>query len=150
MVATLSQCRRFFQTFNLLPAFTALENVMLGMTFSGRGVDPKFAQELLQRVGLGHRLHHSPKRLSVGEQQRVAVARSLANKPVLLLADEPTANVDPANQQLILDLIRDSCRDHNVSLLLVTHSMEAAASFQRIERLQDFNRPELCAPERSA
>lgn len=139
-----------FQTFNLLPAFTALENVMLGMTFSGRGVDQNFARELLQRVGLGHRLHHSPKRLSVGEQQRVAVARSLAKKPVLLLADEPTANVDPANQQLILDLIRDSCRDHNVSLLLVTHSMEAAASFQRIERLQDFNRPELCAPERSA
>jgi len=80
----------------------------------------------------------------------VAVARALASKPAFVLADEPTANVDPANQQLILDLIRDSCRDHNVSLLLVTHSMEAAASFQRIERLQDFNRPELCAPERSA
>lgn len=133
-----------FQTFNLLPAFTALENVMLGMAFSGKGADRDFAKQLLERVGLGHRLNHSPAKLSVGEQQRVAVARALANKPVLLLADEPTANVDPANQQLILDLIRDTCRDHNVSLLMVTHSMDVASSFKRVERLQDFNHPELC------
>jgi putative ABC transport system ATP-binding protein len=133
-----------FQTFNLLPAFSALENVMLGMAFSGRGVDRAFARQLLERVGLGHRLQHSPRRLSVGEQQRVAVARALANKPVLLLADEPTANVDPKNQQLVLDLIRDTCRDHNVSLLMVTHSLEVAGAFQRIERMQDFNHPELC------
>ena len=92
-----------FQTFNLLPAFSALENVLLGMSFSGRSVDKVFAKHLLERVGLGHRLNHSPQKLSVGEQQRVAVARSLANKPILLLADEPTANVDLANQQLILD-----------------------------------------------
>ncbi len=133
-----------FQTFNLLPAFTALENVMLGMAFSGKSADREFAKKLLERVGLGHRLHHSPSKLSVGEQQRVAVARALANKPVLLLADEPTANVDPANQQLILDLIRDTCRDHNVSLLMVTHSMDVASTFKRVERLQDFNHPELC------
>jgi putative ABC transport system ATP-binding protein len=139
-----------FQTFNLLPAFTALENVLLGMSFSGRGVDRAFARSLLERVGLGHRLNHSPARLSVGEQQRVAVARSLANKPALLLADEPTANVDPANQQLILDLIRDSCRDHNVTMLMVTHSLEVAGSFRRIERMQDFNRPELCLQEVAA
>ncbi len=133
-----------FQTFNLLPAFTALENVLLGMTFSGRAVDHDFAKELLQRVGLGHRLHHRPSRLSVGEQQRVAVARSLANRPVLLLADEPTANIDPANQDLILKLIRETCRDHKVSLLMVTHSMDAAQQFDRIERLHEFNQPELC------
>lgn len=133
-----------FQTFNLLPAFTALENVLLGMAFSGRGVDRGFARSLLEMVGLGHRLHHSPRRLSVGEQQRVAVARALANRPVLLLADEPTANVDPANQQRVLDLIRNSCREHNVTLLMVTHSLEAAGLFSRVDRLQDFNRPELC------
>jgi len=139
-----------FQTFNLLPAFSALENVLLGMSFSGRGVDKAFAKQLLERVGLGHRLNHSPQKLSVGEQQRVAVARSLANKPVLLLADEPTANVDPANQQLILDLIRDTCRDHNVTLLMVTHSPEVAGAFSRVEILKDFNRPELSLQEQSA
>ena len=139
-----------FQTFNLLPAFSALENVLLGMSFSGRGVDRVFAKQLLERVGLGHRLNHSPQKLSVGEQQRVAVARSLANKPVLLLADEPTANVDSGNQQLILDLIRDTCRDHNVTLLMVTHSSEVAATFTRVESLKDFNRPELCLQEQSA
>ena len=138
-----------FQTFNLLPAFSALENVLLGMSFSGRGVDKAFAKQLLERVGLGHRLNHSPQKLSVGEQQRVAVARSLANKPVLLLADEPTANVDAANQQLILDLIRDTCRDHNVTLLMVTHSSEVAGAFSRVENLKDFNRPELSLQEQS-
>ena len=139
-----------FQTFNLLPAFSALENVLLGMSFSGRSVDKVFAKHLLERVGLGHRLNHSPQKLSVGEQQRVAVARSLANKPILLLADEPTANVDLANQQLILDLIRDTCRDHNVTLLMVTHSSDVAGKFARIENLKDFNRPELCLQEQSA
>ncbi|MCR9200378.1 MAG: ABC transporter ATP-binding protein [Planctomycetaceae bacterium] len=129
-----------FQTFNLLPAFTALENVLLGMSFSGRKVDKEFAVFLLERVGLQHRLDHLPQRMSVGEQQRVSVARSLANKPVLLLADEPTANVDPANQELILNLIRDTCRENNVTLLMVTHAMEVANAFDRIDRLHDFNR----------
>lgn len=136
-----------FQTFNLLPAFTALENVLLGMSFSGRGVDRKFATELLERVGLGQRMHHVPQRMSVGEQQRVSVARSLANRPALLLADEPTANVDPANQDLILNLIRDTCREHNVTLLMVTHSMDVANSFDRIDRLSDFNKPAAATAE---
>ncbi len=139
-----------FQTFNLLPAFSALENVLLGMAFSGRGTDRAFAQSLLERVGLGHRLNSLPQRLSVGEQQRVAVARSLANRPVLLLADEPTANIDPANQQLVLDLIRDTCREKNVTLLMVTHAMEVANAFSRVERMQDFNHPALCLQERTA
>lgn len=129
-----------FQTFNLLPAFTALENVLLGMSFSGKSVDRRRAEELLGQVGLGHRLHHRPPQLSVGEQQRVAVARALANKPSLLLADEPTANVDVANQQTILTLIRDACRQDNVSLLMVTHSQDVANQFSRVNRLSDFNR----------
>ena len=130
-----------FQTFNLLPAFTALENVLLGMCFSGKGTDSHRATDLLTRVGLGHRLRHRPPQLSVGEQQRVAVARALANHPSLLLADEPTASVDVANQNTILDLIRDACRENNVSLLLVTHSPDVASRFDRIEKLSDFNRP---------
>src|SRR5216684_3426397 len=113
-----------FQTFNLLPAFTALENVLLGMSFSGKRVDRRRAEELLDKVGLAHRLQHRPAKMSVGEQQRVAVARALSNRPSLLLADEPTANVDVKNQQTILDLICGACRENNVSLLMVTHSLE--------------------------
>ena len=130
-----------FQTFNLLPAFTALENVLLGMSFGGKRVDRARAIKLLERVGLGHRLHHQPSQMSVGEQQRTSVARALANVPRLLLADEPTANVDAANQQTILELLRDSCREHNVALLLVTHAPEVASQFERVEKLADFNRP---------
>ena len=128
-----------FQTFHLLPAFTALENVLLGMSFSGKA-DRGFAQQLLERVGLGHRLHQQPGRLSVGEQQRVAVARALANRPRLMLADEPTANVDTANQANLLQLLRDTCTEGQVSLLLVTHAPEVANQFARVEQLNDFNR----------
>lgn len=130
-----------FQTFQLLPAFTALENILLGMSFSGKHVDRDHAIELLNRVGLGHRLRHRPAKLSVGEQQRVAVARALANRPSLLLADEPTASVDVANQETILQLIRDTCQENQVSLLLVTHSPDIASRFGRVEKLSDFNRP---------
>ena len=111
------------------------------MSFGGRNVDRDRAIKLLERVGLGHRLHHKPAQMSVGEQQRTSVARALANTPRLLLADEPTANVDIANQQLVLEMLRDSCRENNVSLLLVTHSQEVAAQFDRVEKLADFNRP---------
>ena len=128
-----------FQTFNLLPGFTALENVLLGMTFARTKIHASRARELLGRVGLGHRMHHKPNALSVGEQQRVAVARALANRPKLLLADEPTANVDPANQQHVIDLIRRSCQQENVTLVLVTHAQEVAQQFERVDRLEDIN-----------
>ncbi len=130
-----------FQTFNLLPAFTALENVLLGMSFGGRRADRGRAMELLELVGLKHRLHHKPAQLSVGEQQRTSVARALVNSPRLLLADEPTANVDAANQQTVLDLLRNSCRERNVSLLLVTHAPEVSSQFDRVEKLTEFNKP---------
>jgi putative ABC transport system ATP-binding protein len=139
-----------FQTFNLLPAFTALENVLLGMSFSGRGVDRAFAISLLERVGLGHRLNHLPQKMSVGEQQRVSVARSMANKPALLLADEPTANVDQGNQDLVLNLIKDTCRENSVTLLMVTHAMEVANTFERVDKLTDFNKPAVETQEASA
>lgn len=130
-----------FQQFNLLPAFSALENVLLGMSFSGKGGNRGRARELLERVGLEERLHHRPGQLSVGEQQRVSVARALANSPSLLLADEPTASVDKANQDTILTLIREACSENRVSLLLVTHAPEVAALFGRVEKLDEFNRP---------
>lgn len=150
-----------FQTFNLLPGFTALENVLLGMTFARGGsllraaVDfllrPAFAfskhnpewdraRHLLERVGLGHRINHKPPMLSVGEQQRVALARALANRPRLLLADEPTANVDTGNQQAIVDLLQETCREEKVALVLVTHAPEVARQFPRIVPLEEINR----------
>jgi putative ABC transport system ATP-binding protein len=129
-----------FQTFNLLPGFSALENVMLGMTFAGSRPDAERARQLIAEVGLSHRLTHKPRALSVGEQQRVAVARALANRPVLLLADEPTANVDPAHQQQIIDLLREACRREQVAMLLVTHASEVASQFDRVEYLEQINR----------
>jgi putative ABC transport system ATP-binding protein len=113
---------------------------MLGMSFTGGRPDAARARQLLEEVGLGHRLTHKPRALSVGEQQRVAVARALANRPVLLLADEPTANVDPAHQQHIIDLLRSACQRENIAMLLVTHSTEVAQQFSRIEHLEEINR----------
>lgn len=129
-----------YQTFNLLPAFSALENVVLGMSFGKRPASKPRAKELLEQVGLGHRIHNKPSAMSVGEQQRVAVARALANRPAMLLADEPTANVDPANQRVIVQLIRDRCREENIALLMVTHSMEVADQFDRVDQLAELNR----------
>jgi len=129
-----------FQTFNLLSGFSALENILLGMTFARGRRDTIRAKHLLSRVGLADRAHHKPKALSVGEQQRVAVARALANRPALLLADEPTANIDPSNQQMIVDLIRETCGEEKIALLLVTHSMEVASQFGRVDRLEEINR----------
>lgn len=131
-----------FQTFNLLPAFTAIENVLLGMSFTGKSPDRKRAADLLERVGLSHRVHHKPGTMSVGEQQRLAVARALVKQPAVLLADEPTASVDLSNQEKVLNLLRETCRESNVTLLLVTHDQSVADRFSRIDRLLDFNKPE--------
>jgi len=128
-----------FQTFNLLPSFTALENVLLGMTFGRVRADRDRARQLLKRVGLADRLTHKPPMLSVGEQQRVAVARALANRPQLILADEPTANVDVGNQQQIIDLLRETCQEEHVALIIVTHAPEVAEQFGRIEYLEKIN-----------
>lgn len=129
-----------FQTFNLLPAFSALENVVLGMTFGIGKRNIQRAKDLMDRVGLSHRMHSRPSTMSVGEQQRVAVARALANKPQLLLADEPTANVDPQHQQQIVDLIKESCRQENIAMVMVTHAMEVADQFKRVDHLDHINK----------
>ena len=129
-----------FQQFNLLPGFTALENVLVAMSFGSGRPDRDRAVRLLDAVGLGHRLDHKPSELSVGQQQRVAVARALANRPRAVLADEPTASIDPAHQQQVIDLLRTTCAEQGVALLVVTHAADVAGQFPRRVRLEDFNR----------
>ena len=123
-----------FQTFNLLQGHTVLENVELGMAF-GRGVNRARAESLLKRVGLADRQNHYPRQLSTGQQQRVAVARALANQPKLVLADEPTGNLDRRNARESLMLIREVCRETGAALLLVSHDERVLAQF---EFMQDF------------
>lgn len=129
-----------FQQFNLLPGFTAIENVLVAMAFSSSRPDRSRAEGLLASVGLSHRLGHKPAALSVGEQQRVAVARALANRPRVILADEPTASVDPGHQQQVVDLLKQTCERENVALVVVTHTPEVAAQFPRRVRIESFNR----------
>lgn len=133
-----------FQTFNLLPAFTCLENVLLGMSF-GPGADRTFAETLLRRVGLGERLKHYPRQLSTGQQQRVAVARALANRPKLVLADEPTGNLDHANGRAALKLIREACAENGAALLLVSHDREVLGQFETVLELATINRVTIAA-----
>jgi ABC-type lipoprotein export system ATPase subunit len=129
-----------FQTHHLLPGFTALENVLLGMSFTGRTHDPSWAKHLLAEVGLTDRLHYKPQKLSVGQQQRVAVARALANRPKLVLADEPTGALDAKNAQQVLDLIRQLCEEVKASLLLVSHDRTIAQQLPRVVELAEINR----------
>lgn len=127
-----------FQSFNLLQGYTCLENVLLGMSF-GVGVDRSYARELLRRVGLADRMRHYPRQLSTGQQQRVAVARALANRPKLVLADEPTGNLDHKNARKALELIRENCAEVGASLLLVSHDREVLGQFQTVHRLEEIN-----------
>lgn len=120
-----------FQSFHLLPAFTALENVALASMFAGRAQVER-SRELLQSVGLGERLDYTPRKLSIGQQQRVAVARALVNRPQLVLADEPTGNLDRANADGALELIRNVCREQGASLLLVSHDERIVGQFERV------------------
>ncbi len=128
-----------FQTFNLLQGYTCLENILLGMSF-GPGADRFFAQALLERVGLGQRLKHYPRQLSTGQQQRVAVARALANRPKLVLADEPTGNLDHKSAGEALALIREACAENGAALLLVSHDREVLAKFDQVHALAELNR----------
>ena len=120
-----------FQSFQLLPALTALENVMLPMELSGSLSAREGASALLERVGLAQRLHHYPRQLSGGEQQRVAIARAFTGPPRLLLADEPTGNLDSVTGAEIVNLMFDLNREHRTTLLLVTHDDTIAARCTR-------------------
>ena len=123
-----------FQTFNLLQGYTCIENVLLGMSF-GPGADRRWASELLERVGLGRRLDHFPRQLSTGQQQRVAVARALANRPKLVLADEPTGNLDPENAAEVIRHLAEFHRGGG-TVVLVTHGASADAHADRTLRLE--------------
>jgi putative ABC transport system ATP-binding protein len=128
-----------YQNFNLLQGYTSLENVLLAMAF-GRGRDVGLATQLLQRVGLGNRLDYRPSQLSIGQQQRVAVARALANRPKLVLADEPTGNLDPVRAGEIFELLQETCTEQGATLLLVSHDPAILGRLPRLLDLAEINR----------
>lgn len=127
-----------FQTFNLVPYLTALENVQIPLYLAGLdgATQKERATALLERVGLGDRLDHKPPELSIGQQQRVALARVMANDPEIILADEPTGNLDPDTGQQILDLLEQMNREGR-TVVMVTHDPRAAARAKRTLRLQE-------------
>ncbi len=124
-----------FQSFNLLPSMTALENVMLPLELAGAANAAESARELLGRVGLAARLKHYPKQLSGGEQQRVAIARAFVTRPSLLLADEPTGNLDAATGAEIIELMFELNREQGATLILVTHDAELSQRCGRVLQL---------------
>ena len=136
------RCRKIgyiFQSFNLIPVMTCLENVMLPLTFAGMGSDEAQdrAVEVLGLVGLGERLKHKPPQLSGGQQQRVACARALANRPAILLADEPTANLDAKTGEHLIALLRELCDAERVTVVSATHDMKMLSVSDRVVWILD-------------
>jgi putative ABC transport system ATP-binding protein len=128
-----------FQTFNLVTVMTALENVALPSVLRGDSPEQSSenARKVLEQVGLGHRLHHLPMQLSGGQQQRVAIARALVNSPAVILADEPTGNLDSKTGMEIIDLLRRLQRDHNVTIITATHDARMIAVSDRVVWIRD-------------
>lgn len=128
-----------YQFHHLLPEFSALENVMLPQLIAGvaSSTAKKRACELLQTLGLGHRLEHRPKQLSGGEQQRVAIARALANNPKILLADEPTGNLDPSTASEVFSMLVKLVKDQGIAAIIATHNHTLAHSMDRFVELKD-------------
>jgi len=126
-----------FQFFNLLPMLTAEENVVLPLSIAGEKPDREWLEQLLTKTGLSDRRKHRPSELSGGQQQRVAIARALVTKPTILFADEPTGNLDSKTGGEILDLLRDSARDYNQTIVMVTHEARAAAIADRVLFIAD-------------
>jgi putative ABC transport system ATP-binding protein len=120
-----------FQSFHLIPSLTAYENVLVPMELANQPDAGHHAAALVEAVGLGDRAHHYPSQLSGGEQQRVAIARAFANRPAILLADEPTGNLDTANGARVFDLLVRLNREHGTTLMLVTHEASLAAAADR-------------------
>ncbi|SVB17248.1 uncharacterized protein METZ01_LOCUS170102 [marine metagenome] len=140
----LSQIRRqnigiVFQSFYLIPNLTAIENVLLSLEANQKYNLDNVAKELLGEFGLSHRINHLPSELSGGEQQRVAIARALINKPKIILADEPTGNLDGENSQIMMKLLLDYTKKSKTSLVLVTHDTSLAQRCDRIIELNDGN-----------
>lgn len=135
-----------FQSFHLIPSLTARENVALPLEIAGLGNSRQRAMNMLEKVGLSDRHSHYPSQLSGGEQQRVAIARALIHEPELIVADEPTGNLDEQTGDLIMQLLFDLNRDSGTTLLLVTHDTELAARCDRTLKLQDGRLHSLDAP----
>jgi putative ABC transport system ATP-binding protein len=138
----LSEVRRknigiVFQSFYLIPNLTAVENVLLSLEANQQFNLEQDAENLLDEFGLSHRLHHLPSELSGGEQQRVAIARALINKPKIILADEPTGNLDSANSEIMIDLLFDYTKKNQTSLVMVTHDSSIAERCDRIIEIRD-------------
>jgi putative ABC transport system ATP-binding protein len=125
-----------FQSFNLLPFLSALDNVELGQKYAGKN-NLQLAKEALTKVGLADRMKHRPSELSGGEQQRVAVARALAKNPPMILADEPTGNLDSKSSKEIMTILSDLHREQNITLVMITHDPNIARYCQRIIHIQD-------------
>jgi putative ABC transport system ATP-binding protein len=126
-----------FQFFNLLPMLSAEENILLPLSIAGEKPDREWLEQLLSKTGLSDRRRHRPSELSGGQQQRVAIARALVTKPTILFADEPTGNLDSKTGGEILDLLRDSARDYNQTIVMVTHEARAAAIADRVLFIAD-------------
>jgi len=127
-----------FQKYNLLPTLTAADNIAIARDIAGNNVenDPQF-DEIVNLLGIRERMHHKPRALSGGEQQRVAIARSLVNHPAILLADEPTGNLDTENSNAVLGILRDLNNRVGQTILMITHNPEAAAYGHRMVRMRD-------------
>jgi putative ABC transport system ATP-binding protein len=126
-----------FQKFNLLPNLTARDNIEVARFIAGNKGAVDGFEEILQMLGIAGRLDHKPNALSGGEQQRVAIARAIVNRPAILLADEPTGNLDTENSQAVLELLRDLNRRLGQTVLMITHNPEAAAYGHRIVHMRD-------------
>jgi lipoprotein-releasing system ATP-binding protein len=126
-----------FQFHNLLPEFTAIENVMMPRRIRGEELDERVGVELLEMVGLGHRLNHRPGELSGGEQQRVAMARALVNHPQLVLADEPTGSLDYQTGEVVFKVFQEIQQEKNLTSILATHNVKMACRCNRIFRLEN-------------
>jgi putative ABC transport system ATP-binding protein len=127
-----------FQKYNLLPTLTARDNIALARSMAGKSLTLEASFEpVLEMLGIAHRLHHKPRALSGGEQQRVAIARAVVNQPAILLADEPTGNLDTENSEKVLALMRDLNERLGQTIIMITHNPEAAAYGHRTERMKD-------------
>jgi len=126
-----------FQKFNLLPTLDARSNIMIAQDIAGKNGAAAYFQKIVDLLGLAQRLHHRPAELSGGEQQRVALARALINKPVIVLADEPTGNLDSKNSDIVLAMLRQTNRDLGQTILMITHNPHAASYADRIIHMRD-------------
>src|SRR6195256_1970536 len=126
-----------FQRFNLLPTLTAKGNIAIAQFIHGDGFDPHRFDVVTQMLGLAGRLHHKPSELSGGEQQRVAIARAIINEPKILLADEPTGNLDSKNSEIVLQMLRQLNKDLGQTIVMITHNPEATTYFDRVVHMRD-------------